>query len=137
MRDGNTHRVAEQCRHGEPVGEAADHRRLGRRPNDCNPWQAWLKDPRHEEDHRGEDEQRRCPPLHAVELRLTSSFVLQEFHRGRRLSTAENHVAEIEELRRHAGRYVDDQDYIPAGKLSWRKDHGSAGADVCPHAARP
>jgi len=46
-------------------------------------------------------------------------------------------VAEIEELRRHAGRYVDDQDYIPAGKLSWRKDDGSAAANVCPDAARP
>ena len=68
VRDRDTEWVAEQRRHGEPVGERTDHRRLGAGPHVTDPVPLVLVRLGEEEDDRGEHQQRRRDGLHPPEV---------------------------------------------------------------------
>src|SRR5689334_13652348 len=76
--DRQAERMAEQRGDGEPVGDAADHRRFHRRAREAEPeaMVVHFEDSGDDEQHAGGDEQRRRQPLHAIEPRLTLGLVL-------------------------------------------------------------
>ncbi len=72
VRDRDTERMAEQGGHREPVGERADHCRLGDSAYVADPRSGVLVELRNDEDHRGDDQQRRGHRLHTTEVASAS-----------------------------------------------------------------
>ena len=75
VRDRQPEGPAKQGGHGEPVGEAADERRLRRGAHVAEPRVAGLERGGRAEDGGGERQQARRPPLHGVELGLPHGVV--------------------------------------------------------------
>ena len=92
VRDGYAERMSEERRHGEPIGQRADHRRLGEGPEVDRPMHDAPAAPGDEEQDRHSDEKRRGDDLHLAECTAALKISHREdIHRSdatRSLSTS-------------------------------------------------
>ena len=112
--DRQPQRMAEQRGDGEPVGQPADHRGLGRRPEIAPAGVVILGDPRPDE-HDGRGEQQSCRArLHPSQIAPPLRFV-----------SCQHHL-------RHVDRQVSDSQPGARARVVLPPDHRNRPTQVCP-----